>query len=196
MTKMHVIAKLALTLIGISLLNYLLSNFNILLIVTVGGDFYSVERTKILACVILLPIPFFIVYWLLFRTGWLVQKLAGPGGQSTQDSERIWLVAGFRLTLYFCGIMILSGCMEFLMSAAVFMIYGPKVIIDMIIYRYIDEIFAMPIRYWLELFSKFCKAALGIYLVLGAPRFVHWQMKQSNGHQKPEAVGTGTQYSV
>jgi len=42
----------------------------------------------------------------------------------------------------------------------------------------VDKVFYMPARSWIQLIVNLAKAALGIYLVLGAPRFVRWQMSK------------------
>jgi len=73
------------------------------------------------------------------------------------------------------------------------MIYCPKIIVDMIIYKYVDSIFRMPVDEWIGIFLDVCLAALGIYLILGAPYLVRRQLKSMAVDSKPEDLEASTQ---
>lgn len=187
MTRMHIIAKIALALIGVRLLVSLLY-FTSFYMRTVGAGFQIAPFARIPAFGVTLLVRCAVVYFLVFRNDWLVKMLVGPEERSAQHADRTWLVVGFRLTLYFCGVMVLAGCIDFLISGVAFIIYGPRVLIDMIIHRYVDDIFAIGIYGWLEWLSGLCRTTLGVYLVLGAPHFVRWQMKKFNRYAGPEII--------
>jgi len=57
-------------------------------------------------------------------------------------------------------------------------VVAPKIIVSMIVYKYVDGVFYMPGRDWIQLIVNLARVILGIYLVLGAPRFVRWQMNK------------------
>jgi hypothetical protein len=49
----------------------------------------------------------------------------------------------------------------------------------MIVYKYVDKTFDMPLYAWLTIVAQFLEAALGIYLLFGAPRYVRWQIQKA-----------------
>jgi hypothetical protein len=67
--------------------------------------------------------------------------------------------------------------MEFLVQSAIFMFEGPRVVVQSFVQNEFSAI-SMSFSRWAGLFANLCKVVLGIYLVLGAPHFVRWQLKK------------------
>lgn len=192
MTKMHLIARIMLTILGIHLLVQLFDSLHVLLISSMGPQFPWGSTPGLLVFLIFPLIACSIVHYLLFRPEKLVRKMVGPTDNITDSTDPIWIAAGFRLVLVFCGILITSRNIEFLVDSVVFLVYGPKLIVEMIVYKYIDKTFDMPLYAWLTIVAKLLKGALGIYLLLGAPQYVRWQMDKFDTHAGPVNPGTRT----
>lgn len=169
MTKWQLIAKLTLTVLGICALEQFLSYAQYS-----GADwgqnyyFGAMSLISFVVACCLLSLP----------DGW-AERIAGPIGANEQPVGRIWVVGGFRIVLAFCGLVVLADRMGFLVKAAAFIVVAPKIIVNMIVYRHIDQVFYMAGSAWVRLITNIAKTALGIYLALGAPRFVRWQARDS-----------------
>jgi len=190
MTKMHLFAKLVLTTLGIFILLDFLSYLELPSRLTKGYS-DAVVGPLLVTAGSLAPLCI-LAYYLLFKSDSLARKMVGLTNEDTSDVSRIWVVAGFRLTLFFCGVIIISGSVEFLVRVAGFVIVGPGLIVNMILYKYIDTTFRLGFREWLRLFVDVCRAVLGIYLVLGAPHFVRWQIRKLDTCSQPKNVENQT----
>ena len=164
MTKWQLIAKLALTVLGILVLVQFL---------TYAQDSGPWGQNSYFGAMSL--VSFVAACWLLFLSDGWPERIAGPIGANEQPVGMIWVVGGFRIVLAFCGLVLLADRMGFLVKAAAFIVVWPKVVVTMIVYRHIDPVFYMAGSAWVRLIVNIAKTALGIYLALGAPRFVRWQ---------------------
>ncbi|HUT31689.1 MAG TPA: hypothetical protein VMX13_18015 [Sedimentisphaerales bacterium] len=192
MTKMHLIARIMLTVLGIYLLVQLFDSLHVLLITNMGPQFSRGSTPGLLVFLIYPVIACSIVHYLLFRPDKLVRKMVGTTDDIPDCVDSIWIAAGFRLVLVFCGILITSRNIEFLVNSVAFLVYGPKLIVEMIVYKYIDKTFDMPLYAWLTIVAKLLKGALGIYLLLGAPQYLQWQIDKFDTHAGPVNLGTQT----
>jgi hypothetical protein len=171
MTKMHLLSKLALTVLGVLVLVESLRYIR--LVGTVGPGL--VPSLCSLGIFLLLSV---LACRLLFWCDAWVERMIGPADQDAPPVSRIRAVGGFRVVLLFCGLLVLADRIEILIRAVAFITVAPRIIVNMIVYRHIDKVFYMPVSSWARLIADLCGAALGIYLVLGAPRFVRWQMSK------------------
>ena len=169
MTKMHLIAKLALTILGVFIF---IESMRYVQLLASMGDKWGPPVCSLAIFLLLSALACRMLFW---SNAW-VERMIAPGDEDMPPVSCIWAVAGFRIALVFCGLLIFSGGFEILIRTAVFTVVAPKIIVNMIVYKCVDEVFYMPGRSWLRLIVNLAKAALGIYLVLGAPRFVRWQM--------------------
>jgi len=190
MTKMYLLAKLTLTILGVFILLDFLSYLELPSRLTKGysdavvGPFLVTVGSLAPLCIL--------AYYLLFKSDNLARKMVGSTNEDSRDASRIWVVTGFRLTMFLCGVLIISGSIEFLVRVAGFVIVGPRLIINMIFYKYIDTAFRLGFREWLRLFVDVCRAVLGIYLVLGTPHFVRWQIRKLKTCSRPKNVENQT----
>jgi len=171
MSRMHLIAKLALTALGLLVL---VESLRYLRFVGAVGP-ASVPSLCSLGVFLLLSV---LASRLLFWSEAWVNRMVGTGDEDVRPVSRVSVVGGFRVVLLFCGLLVLAGRIEILIRAAAFVTVAPRIIVNMIVYKYIDEVFYMPVSSWARLIADLSGAALGIYLVLGAPRFVRWQMSK------------------
>lgn len=195
MNRMYLIAKLALTVLGICLLIWLLDSlrFSVLSSIRIQLDDESGSRDRILLVFFACAIPFSIVYCLLFYNDGLAKWMSRSKQINDSSVDYLWIVTVYRVTLFLCGTLFLFNSVHFLLRAIIFTIYCPKIIVDMIIYNYVDSVFRMPVDEWIGLFFKLCRAALVIYLILGAPYLVCRQLKSLAVDSKPEDLEASTQ---
>lgn len=168
---MHLIAKLALTVLGVLIL------FESLRYILIVGTMWAGWGPNLCSLGVFLLLSVLVWRMLFWSDAW-VERMIGPGDEDAPPVSSIRAVGGFRVVLLFCGLLVLAGRIEILIRAVAFIAVAPKMIVNMIVYKHIDEVFYMPVRSWIRLIVSIAKAALGIYLVLGAPRFVRWQMSK------------------
>ena len=193
MTKMHLLARFVLTVLGIFVIVALLDSINVLAKTHFGSPSSGVTAPKLVLLGVLSCVGCMLTYYFLFNSDSLVAKMVGPISEERLAVELIWIIAGFRLVFFLCGLLIMRDSIWFLIRAGVFLITSPKVLVDMIVYKYVDEIFRLDFYEWLQLFVKACKAALGIYLILGAPHFVHRQIRKLESYPPSRNVENQTQ---
>ena len=176
MSRMHLIARLVLTALGVQVLILFLDALGIASRFRLTGPDLGWLQGLCWAVVWLLL--FGLAYWLFFRSEGTAIRMAGPVSEGDQHVDTIWIAAGFRAIFVLCGLLILVSRIETLVRVAAFFPTGPRVLVEMIVYKYVDERFDMPFIYWAEAFVNFCKGILGIYLILGAPQYVRWQVNK------------------
>jgi hypothetical protein len=172
MTKWQLIAKLALTVLGIFIF---VESMHYVWLAGAAGQLWW---PSVYSLGIFLLFSVLVCRMLFWSDAW-VERMIGPGDEDEPAIGTLASVGGFRIVLVFCGLLILAGRIEFLVRAAAFIVVAPKIIVNMIVYRYVDTVFYMSGREWLRLIVNLARAVLGIYLVLGAPRFVRWQVGKS-----------------
>lgn len=178
MSKIHLFAKVCFIAVGISLLAGFLKYFEFLLVSTIGHFLFSITGGRFLLFVTIFSILFFPSYYLIFKSDRLAEMITGPLSEKEIAVTKIHIVTYFRVMLFFCGIVIIFNSMEFLVQSAIFMLEGPRVVIQSFVQNEFSAI-SMSFSNWAGLFANLCKVVLGIYLVLGAPHFVRWQLKKS-----------------
>jgi len=169
MTRMYLMAKLALTMLGVFIFIESVSYFWF-----VGSPKDRWWPTLYILGIILL-LSFLACRVLFWSDAWM-ERVIGAEDEDAHVASSMAAVGGFRVVLVLCGLLILGCRIEILVRAAAFIVVAPKIIISMIVYKYVDAVFYMPGRHWLRLIVNLARVAFGIYLVLGAPRFVRWQM--------------------
>ena len=168
MTKTQLIAKLALTMLGVFIFVESVSYFWL-----VGPKDRWWSILYVFGIFLLLS---FLTCRILFWSDAWMQRMIGAEDEDTHLASSMAAVGGFRVVLVLCGLLILGCRIEILVRAAAFIVVAPKIIVSMIVHKYVDDVFYMPGRHWLRLIVNLAEVAFGIYLVLGAPRFVRWQM--------------------
>ena len=169
MTKMQLMAKLALTMLGVFLFVESVSYFWLV------GSPKDRWWPMLYVFGIFLLLSFLACRMLFWSDAWM-ERMIGAEDEHTHVVSSMAAVGGFRVVLILCGLLILGCRIEILVRAVAFIVVAPKIIVSMIVYKYVAAVFYMPGRHWLRLIVNLAEVAFGIYLVLGAPRFVRWQM--------------------
>ena len=150
MTKMQIIAKTVLTVLGI---HVVLTLYYLYLARYVG----PVEKLPILLaqamfCVSFTTLAALVACLMVFNNDSLARKMAGPGQEIDKRAQMEWLTKSLRTGLVFAGLTLLPG----------FMPKGYSLNDSRIVTMFICA-----------------KAVLALYLVCGAPHFVRWQTRRS-----------------
>lgn len=158
MTRMQIIAKTVLTVLGVHIV---LALCHLYLTGYVGPaeklPILLAERLPVLLaqtmfCVSFTTLAAFVAYLMVFNNDSLARKMAGPGQEIDIQAQMKWLTKSLRTGLVFIGLMLLPGFMPKAYSVN---------------NSLIDTIFMCT------------KAVLTLYLICGAPHFVRWQSKRS-----------------
>ncbi len=126
---------------------------------------------------------------LVFRNSGWAARIADPA-RGPQVSPK-WTAAGFRLVAVFSGLLILSLETEFIAKAVVFAVIAPKLLVNMVVFRYVDEIFLMSTAQWLHLAVDICTLVLAIYLAIGAPHYVRMQTRAVRARDNDDTGARG-----
>ncbi len=181
MTKMQLIAKLVLTLLGLFLLAQFLENAHLIVVHVFSGHNAMHPVLGVFLVALYCSVSCLLLWCLLFENKW-AQKMIGPTYAGRESLDVTWVAAGFRLVFFFCGAMMIPGSVSFLLKAAEFAFTGPRVVIHMIIYRYVDRVFLKEWDEWLHLVLNVVRTLLAVYMVLGAPHYVRWLIETSYSH--------------
>jgi len=193
MTKMHLMAKLTLTVLGIFVFIQFLKSLNMGVVITFERGLSEVQVSQIMVLIISSAIFCLLAYYLLFKSDRWATKIVGSASENVGALNRLWIVSGFRLPLFLCGLLIISGSTQFIIDTLHFVICIPELILDLVVFKIPNEIFYMPFYRWVQILIKICKAVLGIYLILGAPQFVRWQVRKFESYLTTQVAKTQTQ---
>jgi len=178
MSRIHLIARLALVILGLFVLNESLrSPF---LFLKVSSREVAPAWSRIAGLTIFSIVCFGLVFELLFNADMWAAKMTGPPNGSDIEASHLWVVAGFRVVLCFCGLLILGANITFIVKAIAFVLTGPRLITEMVVHQYVDGKFVMGLGRWMELVASVAKVVLGAYLVYGAPQYVRWQLGEAD----------------
>lgn len=171
MSRPHLIARLIFAAMGVDLLMHSLNIISSAFIrpqITCPPE-TSTARILIIAAESIVTLALSLI--LLFRSDGLAKIIAGPDAGECEKADTRWIIAGLRLTMCLCGILMLYRPISLLIPA---IINSPKSLFDTVLNR---QEFPLPTRTIRLIFTETIKGAFGVYLILGAPHYVRWQMR-------------------
>jgi hypothetical protein len=171
MTRPHLIARLIFAAMGVDLLMHFLSGIGSIIITSNIKCPPESFTTKMFIIAAQLVITLIISLILLFWSDGLTKLITGQDADQYEKTDMQSIIKGFRLTMCLCGLLILYQPVSLLIPA---IINGPKTIFDMALNRLE---FPLPARTLVTVITQTTKGILGIYLIFGAPHYVHWQMR-------------------
>jgi len=177
MTKMQVVAKTILTVLGIHAIVALCGNYP-------GQYLFATQEISVLSealffLAFILGVAF-VGYFMVFGNNQLSRKMAGTAEQFVPRDQTDWLVKSLRVGLVFAGLMLLPRSVPILIrTAKLFFLIRPAVS-DIIVSKTVPDILRLSYAQWYRTIYEFLKAILAIYLLCGAPYFLRWQMRHSS----------------
>jgi|GEM_PF-2022127 len=176
MTRMQIIAKAVLTVLGVYALVLLYRVYP-------GRYTYRPDETPLFLEVALLcaftVLVGLVAYFMVFSNSQLASKLAGPGEPLDTAKKSAWLVESLRVGLVFTGLMLLPGSAPTLVKIAKTFFLIRPVFNEIIISKSIPNMLRLSYAQWYTSIYHLLEAVLTIYLICGAPHFVRWQAKHS-----------------
>jgi len=179
MTKMQIIAKSVLTVLGVYAVIVMYYYYPV--------HFGSVTGRAALGwnlasfCVFT-AFAALAVYFLAFNNNELARKIAGPGRWEDRRTQAALLAKSLRVGLVFAGLMLLPRSIPAILDAPSSIGTGLDNIFIFNRMPQVEGLFAW--EQFKSIYGLF-KAALAVYLVLGAPHFVRWQcnrlLRQTSG---------------
>lgn len=186
MTKMQIIAKAALTAIGIYAIAVYLTYLPIFLN-TVNRHHNWRDITAWLFTVMISLFIVIAAISLIFKNDRFVRKMAGPAEELETSTARLWLIASLRISTMFCGLIMLTSAIPMILS--VLYALSPHNIRRYITFILNSESFfswlGSPDYRWFAGLGNFLKALLSVYLILGCPYLIRWQLKHFSTQQPP-----------
>lgn len=176
MTKIQIIAKTFLTVLGIYAVLTLYGFYP-------GRYLHQADKTSIpqefaLLCTFTVFVGF-IAYFMVFHNDRLAGKLAGPGELLEPQAQATLLAKSLRVGLVFTGLMLLPGSVPTLVGIAkTFFLIRPA-LNEIIISKRTPDMLRLSYAQWYTSIYHLLKAVLAIYLICGAPHFAAWQAKNT-----------------
>jgi hypothetical protein len=184
---MQIIAKAALTILGVSAIVNTCSYLSMLTSLT--------QNTSTLRVILFFPVFIIlliaIVYLLIFKNDWLACKMAGPGEKLSPESEILWLVASLRLVAILYGLILLSSSIPTILNIATLPLHIRPLINEIFAFGTFPKSLIFPVAQWSYMIYNFLKALLAVYLLCGWPQFIRFQL---NIH-KTESLLKQNQYT-
>jgi len=174
MTRMQVLAKTALTVLGIYAIVTLWNSYP-------GGFMYRHEQPAVVPEILSLStfavLAALAVYFMIFNNTALSKRIAGPGEILDPRSQAIWLAKSLRVGLALAGLMLLPRSIPTMVKIPkIFFLIRPAVN-DIIISRSVPKILRLSRSEWFRNIYGCLRAILALYLIYGAPHFIRWQVK-------------------
>ncbi|HEY5504115.1 MAG TPA: hypothetical protein VIK28_03085 [Sedimentisphaerales bacterium] len=174
MTRPHLIAKLILAAMGIGFLMQCLGGIGsaaIMLSQNYLPEAFAIRMTIIAAKSV---ITFAVSLILLFRSDGLVRIIAGPDTDECEKVSSRWIIAGFRMTACFCGLLIIYHRIYLLSYYIPIIIKGPNISSYMTLQGQTSQ---FSVKILAGLIAETAQWIIAIYLIFGAPHYVRRQMQ-------------------
>jgi hypothetical protein len=174
MTKMYVLAKCTVTALCLYAISIILIYIPQPLMPDVCGK--SPYGMIILSCAYVLMCAVF--YLALLRNRGLVRRLAGPPKPDDKLLEMPEFVRALRITMVFCGLMLIPGALAYL----VYLAKLPTMSRALLFAAFGSERFSnqLPKDTWalLQVLKPLTSLCLSAYLIIGAPAYIDWQVRK------------------
>jgi hypothetical protein len=178
---MQIIAKAALTILGVSAIVNICSYLSMLTSLT--------QNTSALQTILFLPVfiilLILIAYFLIFKNNRLACKMAGPGEKLNPESETLWLVASLRLVAILYGLILLSSSIPTILNIATLPLHIRPLINEIFTFGTFPKSLIFTSRQWSSMIYNFLEAILAVYLLYGWPQFIRFQL---NIHKTESAL--------
>lgn len=176
MTKMQIIAKTVITVLGIYAVLALYNSYP-------GMFMYRRQQPavipEILSLSALIVLAALAIYFLIFNNDNIANKIAGPGEQLTQQSQADLLSKSLRIGLVLTGLMLLPRSIPAIIKIPKMLLLLGSVIDDIFISKRYPRMLMLSYSEWLGNVYDFLKAMLALYLICGAPHFIRRQLKHT-----------------
>jgi len=173
MTRMQIIAKTVLTVLGIYTI-LTLCRLYAPPYVSPEGELSVWWHVAFFAG--FTPLATLVVVFLIFNNDGIARKMAGPGPIADRQTQTAWLIRSLRVGLVLTGLMLLPKSIPVVLDISYFVASTFKNSFRPGIY---PDILGASARTRFEYAYNLIKAVLALYLICGAPHFVRRQARHS-----------------
>jgi hypothetical protein len=131
-------------------------------------------RTKLIIVAAQFVITLTLSLIFLFRPDVIIRMITGPDIGQFEKVDNLWVITGLRMTICFCGLLILFPRIERLFFYIPAIIKGPNILSYMTIE---GQSSVIPVKRTVGFLVEIAKLIVAIYLIFGAPHYVRWQMR-------------------
>jgi amino acid transporter len=175
MTKMQIIAKTILAVLGIDAVVLLWGSY--------PGRYHYPDAAPVILQVLWLVafavLTVVIVYLMVFDNDYLCRQIVGPEDDSARAEQAALLAKSLRIGLVFAGLMLLPRSVPTMIKIPKLFFLVRPAVNDIIIFKRVPDILRLSGPEWFRTIYNSLRAILAIYLVCGAPHFVRWQVRHS-----------------
>ena len=154
MTKMQIVAKATLTILGTMCIVNLCHNLSMLT--------YFIWNTSTLRVILFLSafiiLLITIAYLLIFKNNRLASIMAGEGEKLNPESQALWLAVSLRLVAIFYGLMLLSTSIPTILNIVVSPIHIRPLINEIFTFKTFPKSLIFTTRQWSTMIYNFLKA--------------------------------------
>lgn len=183
---MQIIAKAALTFLGLSAVANLCQNLS--LITSVNQEAIPLQIILFLPVLIILLIA--VVYFLILKNDWLVYKIAGPGEKLSPENEILWLATSLRMVAVIYGLILLAASMPTILNIIISPLWILSLINEALTFKTFPKSFTFTLYQWSYMIRHLIEAILALYLLYGWPQFIRYQLNAHKTKQNSDAEGT------
>lgn len=173
MTKMHVLAKCVVTVLGVYLINVILGIYPVIFS---SGKIGPKAGAIIIICIYLLLCT--VIYFIFFRHWDFASKLAGPVKSGESPAAVSHSIKALRIAIVFAGLMMLPGALQGL----VHLLKLPAMLRALLFAAFGLEQFSHQLpkdgRTLVNTLNSLVRVCLTVYLIIGAPSYVRWQVRK------------------
>jgi len=172
MTKMQIIAKSVLTVLAVYAVIVLYHYYPLHFGSATGRASFGRDLASFCVFTAFAAVA---VYFLAFNNDELARKIAGPGHREDRHTQAAFLAKSLRVGLVFAGLMLLPNSIRAILDAPSSLGAGLD---NIFIFNRMPQMENLLVRPQFKSIYGLFKAALAVYLILGAPHFVRRQCKR------------------
>ena len=176
MTRMQVLAKTTLTVLGVYAVLTLCNAYPSRYIYRREPPAIVLEMLSLCTFAVLAA---FAVYFMISNNTALSKRIAGPGEILDPGTQALWLTKSLRIGLVLAGLMLLPRSIPMIVKIPkIFFLIRPA-LNDIIVSKRVPNILRLSYSEWFKNIYGFLRAILAIYLIYGAPHFTRSQVRQN-----------------
>jgi hypothetical protein len=183
MTRPYLIAKLILAATGVHLLVRFIGTGSSIIFRLNSQNHQGSFAISIIGSILLLAASLI----LLFRHDGLARVIAGPDAGQCEKVDVRWVIAAFRMTACFCGLLLTYSCIVRMFYNIPAIIKGP-ILSYTTLQGQTSQISPILLTGVLEGIVYLILAA---YLISGAPHYVRWQISKLAINKSSQKEGVG-----
>ena len=177
MTKMQIVAKAVFFALGIQIASEILSLMPLYVSVLPYPDFRIHGAVALTGLTIALVL---IGWWLIIRGETVACRLINDS-ERPQNAQRQWLIISLHLVCFLSGLLLITQTGD-LFAKVIVMPFEMRGFFNRVVWgENWSELFEFSINQTPNLFVNVLEAFAGIYLIVGAPHFIRWQVRRTEG---------------